>query len=128
MSIKVDLPFNQAHQLRDEWANRITVLRAEADELEAAVTAIDAQLSGSLAGAGVDLRPTAKRSKGTNFRSVFTFLKSVGVNGATVAEVSKSANVPVSSCMYLLKKHRDVFAKSTDGLWRLKPDAVNVAL
>lgn len=126
MSIKVELPNNQARQLRDDWVTRLIGLREEVHELETAIASIDAQLSGALAGVVTGEPTTRKRQKGPNYRAICSFLKNVGVNGATVAEISKNAHVPVSSTVYLLKTNEDTFAKGQGGLWRIKPNAPNL--
>jgi hypothetical protein len=121
--IKVEMPNNQARQLRDEWEHRLFSLKEEAAELETAIASIDAQLKGALDGAAIVEPSAGKRKKGSNFRTIHTFLKGVGVSGATMAEISKNTHIPVSSCMYQLKQHAEIFAKDQkDGLWRCRPN------
>ena len=122
MSIKIDLPDHEAYRLLDEYEQSLLELEGRAAELKQTIASIKAQLDSKLPGSPKD-EQIGKRKKGSNYRAIYAFVKGVGVSGATVAEISKSAHIPISSCTYQLKQHPEIFAKANDGLWRLKPNA-----
>ena len=123
MNVKIELSFDEARSIRDGWAKDLSKLHQQTDELVKKIASIDAQLNGQLTLLVPPESPKAKkRKKGENFRTVETYLKSVGVIGATVADISKKTSLPVSSCNAVLKRHEDIFAKASDGLWRCKPN------
>ncbi len=125
-SIIVEVPYNEASHLRDEWEQRLIGLQEDAARLEKAIASIDAQLSGQMplpqsVSIPANSIKTSKRKKGENLRTIRAYLQRVGVAGATVADISKKTNIHISSCMAVLKRHDDIFAKSAnDGLWRMR--------
>ena len=122
MSIKVEMPTGEAMQLRDSWMQKVISLRDEADDLEQAIAGIDAQLSGENGMENTDgQQKPAKRKKGLNRKMIENYLEKVGPVGKTVAEISEATSIPLTSCMAVLKRHDDIFAKAKDGLWRRRP-------
>jgi conjugal transfer/entry exclusion protein len=127
-NIIVEVPYNEASHLRDEWEQRLIGLQEDAAQLEKAIAAIDAQLSGQLPlPQSVSIPASSiksnKRKKGENLRTIKAYLDRVGATGATAADISKKTNLHISSCNAVLKRHSDIFAKSTkDGLWRCRPN------
>ncbi len=130
MTVNVPIPSNQAAALRDVWEEKVVALRAEADELEQAIAAIDAQINASIPSAWKnpsEPERKGKRKKGENLRTVQAFLEAMATKGSTVAEISKATGLPITSCNAVLKRHGDIFAKGSDSLWRRKPtqNAIN---
>jgi hypothetical protein len=124
-NIIVEVPANEARQLRDEWEQRAFYLREEAAQLERAIASIDAQLSGQLPLPTSVSIPSGnikkgKRKKGENLRTITAYLERVGTTGATIADIAKKTNLHISSCNAVLKRYSDIFAKAkNDGLWRI---------
>jgi hypothetical protein len=121
--IKVELPLMEARRLLEEWENKETQLEGELSELQTAIASIKAQLNGKLP-EPINQIPLldlgGKSKKGQNLRAIQAFVGSLGSRGATTAEISKGANVGASSVYVVLMRHKDVFTKGDDNLWRLK--------
>jgi hypothetical protein len=124
-NIIIEVPFNEASRLRDEWEQRLIGLQEDAAQLEKAIAAVDAQLNGQLplpqsVSIPAGSNKSHKRKKGENLRIIKSYLTRIGVTGATIADISKKTNVHISSCNAVLKRHGDIFAKGkNDDLWRI---------
>lgn len=128
MSIRVELSSDAARRLRDEWSERLVQLQGEAESLEKDIAAINAQLNGQLQLPSAAIASAApktksgKNKKGENARVIEQFLTVRGTAGASVSDIATQTSIPFSSCVGVLKKRDDIFAKGTrDGLWRVKP-------
>lgn len=123
MSVKLELSNDEAREYLDRWAEQLLHHQGAADALMKKIAAVEAQLNGqALIPPQVAITKSGKRKKGENLRALETYLRLTGVAGATVAAIHKMTNLPISSCNAVLKRHDDIFARGTDGLWRIKRD------
>jgi hypothetical protein len=121
--IKVELPLMEARRLLEDWEQKEVQLEGELGDLKTAIASIRAQLNGKLPESKNQMPlPTTsgKNQKGQNLRSIQAFLSSLGGRGATTAEISNGAKIGASSVYVVLTRHKDVFTKGDDNLWRLK--------
>ena len=124
MSVKLELSDDEARMMRDRWAGELNQHRAAIELLSKQIATVDAQLNGQLPLiVTMETTTTGKRKKGQNFRTIEEFIKNVGTHGATVADIHRMTKLPVSSCIAVLKRHDEIFARADDGLWRIKRDA-----
>lgn len=124
MGIKIEVPFQEAHRLLDEWEKKAVQMEGELSDLISSIDSLKAQLNGSLAAPKAEKvnesTPPIKSKKGHNLRVIKSFLESVAQKGATTAEISERVGIGKSSVYVVLTKHAEVFAKGADKLWRLK--------
>ena len=127
MGIKLEIPYDEARRLVDVWKQRAMQLEGELAELTTAIASADAQLAGNLPkpkeadiASPQSRTPSGKRKKGENIRILQSYLKGLDGKGATVAEISKNTEVMPTSIHAVFNKHKGVFAKGHDGLWKLK--------
>jgi len=112
----------EAERLLSEWEVKEQQLEGELTELQTAIAALRAQLSGSLPSkreAAPQTSLSGKNRKGENLRIIQSFLGSLNGQGATTSELSAKSGIGQSSVYVVLKRHPEVFAKGNDGLWRL---------
>lgn len=138
MSILIAVPTNEARKLLAEWERRETQLQVELADLQSGIASIKTKLGDAQPAVTstaqhapmdskksliIDLDDARKRKKGANFRLIQRYLEGLNGKGATQAEISQGAAVPMSSVHLVLTSKSEIFAKSHDGFWRLKPTA-----
>ena len=116
MSIKVELPSNEAQRLMEEWERRAEQLDGELSELKSAIASVKAQLNGKLPGMDMPTQrteaPSGKSKKGENLRIVKSYMDSIGEKGATTAEISAATGVGKSSVYIVLTKYKTISTKA----------------
>ena len=140
VGVNVTLPWHLVDQYVLEWEKRSESLRAEADELDAAIAAARSQTRGPYPPKiAVPLAPQpplalppqtvapvmagkpAKAPKGENQRRIEEWLRSAGPKGAPIAQICKGSGVGQSSVDIVLKRGEGkIFRKdSTTKMWSL---------
>lgn len=115
----------------ESWESRLMEIECEAADLRSAIDGVNAQLAAKLPPPSakkmranepmqLPLNRIGKRKKGENLRVVQGYLSNLNGHGATVAEIAPKVGVGVSSVHLVLTRHKDVFEKGNDGLWRIK--------